>query len=135
MMKRLFTWLACAALTLSLGACSDDDDARIDEELLIGSWKMTAVYDGEYDRWEYDVSEDLLLLNADGTGSEGTNAYDRFTWYCEGNVLVLDFGGGEITRGIVAELSATELVISSGEYRGEDGGTYEDRTCYERVTQ
>lgn len=133
-MKKFLKIFTCIALLAAFAGCSDDDDdARIDEELLIGSWKMTAVYDGEYDKWQYDVSEDLLLLNADGTGSEGSNAYDRFNWYCEGNVLVLDFGGGEITRGIVAVLSETELVISSGEYRGEDGGTYEDKTCYERV--
>ena len=129
-MKKLFTLLFCAALLGASAGCSDDkDDATVDAALLVGAWKETAIYDGEYDEWYYtNLSPYLFRLNADGTGSD----QDTFTWTCSGSTLILNFDYGDVSEGNIDLLTETELVVS-GSYRGEDGGIYTDVTYYERV--
>lgn len=135
-MKKLFTVLACALLLGAFTGCSKDDDHDVDAALLVGSWQQTAVYDGEYDEWV--AESDVLVLNADGTGYQARSfsvtpsSYDRFTWRCEGDTFVQDYGGGEVYYSTVETLNQTELVLA-GEYEGEDGGRYTDRAFYERV--
>lgn len=135
-MKKLFTLIACIVLLGSFTACSDKDDDRIDEGLLIGSWQQTAVYDGQTDEWYPET--DILVLNTDGTGYQAlsfTTTYkDNFTWHCAGNTLVLDFGGkyADISERRVETLTNSELVLAQ-DYEDEDGRACTDRAVYERV--
>ena len=128
MIKNLFALLFGSVLLCASAGCSDDKDDAVDAALLVGAWKMTATYDGEYDRWEYDVTADPLSLNADGTGSD----QDNFTWTCSGNTLILNFDYGDVSEGKIDLLTENELVVS-GSYQGEDGGIYTDVTYYERI--
>lgn len=135
-MKKLLTLCYCTTLLLAFAGCSKDDDDAIDAALLIGTWQKTEIYDGEYDKW-YNESG-VTILRADGSGYHALSLTatpskdDYFTWYCKGNTLVLDFGGGDISEGTIEKLTDTELVLA-GSYIGEDGGHYTDRGFYQRV--
>lgn len=106
-MKRLLTWLACAALTLSLGACSDkDDDNGIDPASLVGEWVCTyqQVVEGDGTvslESAYSAADNYrLLLRADGTGLlvTGNNGGDSLLEWDSGNELPLTYSvsGNEI---------------------------------------
>lgn len=135
-MKKLLTFFCCLTLTGLFAGCSDKDDDRIDEGLLIGSWQQTAIYDGQTDKW-YSES-DVLVLHADGTGYQAlsfTTTYtDEFTWHCSGNTLVLDFGGmyEDISERRIETLTDTELILAQ-DYEDEDGRACTDREVYERA--
>lgn len=135
-MKKILTLCSFTVLLLAFAGCSKDDDDAIDSALLIGTWQQTQIYDGELDQWYAET--DVLVLHADGSGYEALSLTatpskdDRFTWHCNGNTLVLDFGGGDIGESSVEKLTDTELVLA-GTYEGEDGGHYTDRAFYQRV--
>ncbi len=129
-MKKFLAFFLCAATLVEFASCSDDEDESIDAALLVGTWKETAQYDGEYDKWSStNLSPYPLRLNADGTGSD----QDTFTWTCSGNTLIIKYDYDEfVSEANIDLLTETELVIS-GSYYGEDGRKYTDKKQYERI--
>jgi len=91
--KQIASWVMCAALMLSMNACSGDDDVIGDESFIIGSWKVTnvngyTIYDGKKESLKYDYDSATLTFMEDGTG-HAVSDYDDvfFTWiYSDGQL-------------------------------------------------
>lgn len=144
-MKRLLNWLFCAALALSLAACSDDDEGEgvlTDPGALVGKWQLVKTIDhyqedGQWhDGLDYDVNEfnngDLFfeIYKSDGTRrfenyslngtlwNSGTDA-----WRYENGIIYIDDAGHTYPYEVIV-LTETKLVT-----RDHDGdGEYEEDT-------
>lgn len=120
--------------------CSDDKDDDVDAALLVGVWRCTAEYDGEYDEWEPISHPDYMRLNADGTGAKGLSSPtgiskdDNFTWHCEGSMFVFCYTGEtHINEWNIETLTEEELVFSV-ENESEDGSDHwVEKERYERI--
>lgn len=112
-LRKLFSFLFCAAALLAGAGCSDSgDDTSYAAADLIGTWELEKLYD---EGWFYENR--WTTFREDGTGEDAwtdgnQTGSDPFTYNLKGDVLTIDYEG-DFTTQYIAKLTRTELVVTN----------------------
>lgn len=134
-------------MTLSLGACSDDENAGSSESI-VGTWVLISnegwiKEDGKIiEEWNSIEDEDESLyhvFHSDGTlefiDPDDHRVVETGTWKYNKGKLYLHANGEDIAVTVIS-VSETELVVGIHEKEVEDGTTYEyyEAEHYRRIS-
>lgn len=96
-LQSLMVAVMCVIMSLGVTSCSDDEDVKVPENAIVGTWRLTLWEAESHKNWycqhEYK-SDGTLLFKSWYQDEQQPSSYEgNGKWTIDGNILYLEFNG------------------------------------------